>query len=272
MSVTSMCLQASSSGQRDVCGRGVKEGGGGEREGGGRNRFNSGRPPLSSTRPSPPRAPLLSFPLLPPHTADKALSSLQLWLQADHPRKALSSTPLPSPLASPFSSRLSLLLSPLPSPLAFPFFPARCRQGTLFDCDFNQQLALGLPLKPCNRPSPLLAPSLFFPLPLFGILYRQGALFDCDFNQHLGFPSKPPTAYVCPLSTCFPLSSPSYRQGALFDCDFNQQLALGLPPKPSTAPNSPLTSPPPPPRTVFGIQSLEELVDRPIATAAHCYG
>ncbi|CAI5467046.1 unnamed protein product, partial [Closterium sp. Yama58-4] len=61
-------------------------------------------------------------------------------------------------------------------------------------------------------------------------------------------------------------------QGALFDCDFNQQLNLNLPPKPSTAPNISLTSPPPPPRTVFDIQSLEDLVDRPIATAAHCYG
>ncbi|CAI5532845.1 unnamed protein product, partial [Closterium sp. Naga37s-1] len=62
-------------------------------------------------------------------------------------------------------------------------------------------------------------------------------------------------------------------QGALFDCDFNQQLALGLPPKPSAATNSPLASPPPPPpRTVFDVQSLDELVDRPIATAAHCYG
>ncbi|CAI5525368.1 unnamed protein product [Closterium sp. Naga37s-1] len=62
-------------------------------------------------------------------------------------------------------------------------------------------------------------------------------------------------------------------QGALFDCDFNQQLNLGLPPKPSTALDSPLTSPPPPPpRSVFDIQSLDELVDRPIATAAHCYG
>ncbi|CAI5957293.1 unnamed protein product, partial [Closterium sp. NIES-65] len=28
----------------------------------------------------------------------------------------------------------------------------------------------------------------------------------------------------------------------------------------------------PPPRSVFDIQSLDELVDRPIATAAHCHG
>ncbi|CAI5526576.1 unnamed protein product, partial [Closterium sp. Naga37s-1] len=62
-------------------------------------------------------------------------------------------------------------------------------------------------------------------------------------------------------------------QGALFDCDFNQQLALSLPPKPSSATDSPFASDPsPPPRSVFDIQSLDELVDRPIATAAHCYG
>ncbi|CAI5532844.1 unnamed protein product, partial [Closterium sp. Naga37s-1] len=33
-----------------------------------------------------------------------------------------------------------------------------------------------------------------------------------------------------------------------------------------------LHAPPPPPRSVFDIQSLDELVDRPIATAAHCHG
>ncbi|CAI5474236.1 unnamed protein product [Closterium sp. Yama58-4] len=64
-------------------------------------------------------------------------------------------------------------------------------------------------------------------------------------------------------------------QGSLFDCDFNQQLALGLPPKPSSAMDSPFAPappPPPPPRSVFDIHSLDDLVDRPIATAAHCYG
>ncbi|GJP79247.1 hypothetical protein CLOP_g9501 [Closterium sp. NIES-67] len=57
-------------------------------------------------------------------------------------------------------------------------------------------------------------------------------------------------------------------QGALFDCDFNQQLNLGLPPKPATTAGSPSA----PPRSVFDIESLEELVSRPIATGAHCYG
>ncbi|CAI6002309.1 unnamed protein product [Closterium sp. NIES-65] len=122
-------------------------------------------------------------------------------------------------------------------------------QGALFDCDFNQQLALGLPPKPSSAPnSPL------------------SALHSYSVSPPL---SKPPGLLLdMPIAGKAPSST-----GALFDCDFNQQLNLSLPPKPSTATNSPLAPPPPPPpRSVFDIQSLEELVDRPIATAAHCFG
>mmetsp|Transcript_18915 Transcript_18915/g.57145 ORF Transcript_18915/g.57145 Transcript_18915/m.57145 type:complete len:482 (+) Transcript_18915:194-1639(+) len=47
--------------------------------------------------------------------------------------------------------------------------------------------------------------------------------------------------------------------GALHDCDFNQQLALGLAGKDA-------------PRTVWDIESLDELTGRPIAVDNHCFG
>ncbi|CAI5957295.1 unnamed protein product [Closterium sp. NIES-65] len=186
------------------------------------------------------------------------------------------------------------------------------RQGAPFDCDFNQQLALSLPPKPFAAPDSLLSSlhtySVSSSSPTHSI---QGALVDCDFNQQLALalPPNPPNAPLSALHSCkapsstvistssspsaFLFFAPSFVSpslfsdllpsplagkapsltGALFDCDFNQQLNLSLPPKPSTATNSPLAPPPPPPpRSVFDIQSLEELVDRPIATAAHCFG
>ncbi|CAI5997840.1 unnamed protein product [Closterium sp. NIES-64] len=185
-------------------------------------------------------------------------------------------------------------------------------QGAPFDCDFNQQLALSLPPKPFAAPDSLLSSlhtySVSSSSPTHSI---QGALVDCDFNQQLALalPPNPPNAPLSALHSCkapsstvistssspsaFLFFAPSFVSpslfsdllpsplagkapsltGALFDCDFNQQLNLSLPPKPSTATNSPLAPPPPPPpRSVFDIQSLEELVDRPIATAAHCFG
>ena len=47
--------------------------------------------------------------------------------------------------------------------------------------------------------------------------------------------------------------------GRLYDCDFNQQLELGL-----GGVN--------PPRTIFDIDNLSELTDRPISTQSHCFG
>ena len=47
------------------------------------------------------------------------------------------------------------------------------------------------------------------------------------------------------------------HDGRLYDCDFNQMLAL---------------EPPIDARTIWDIDSLSELLDEPIATAAHCFG
>ena len=47
------------------------------------------------------------------------------------------------------------------------------------------------------------------------------------------------------------------HDGALYDCDFNQQLELA---------EADL------PRDLWSIESFDELVDRPIATASHCFG
>lgn len=48
--------------------------------------------------------------------------------------------------------------------------------------------------------------------------------------------------------------------GRLYDCDFNQQLELGLGGGQGA------------PRSVFDIQSLEELTGRAIAVDSHCFG
>lgn len=46
--------------------------------------------------------------------------------------------------------------------------------------------------------------------------------------------------------------------GRLYDCDFNQQLDIGLGGKGA--------------KTVFDLQSLNDLSGRDIAVASHCYG
>ena len=56
---------------------------------------------------------------------------------------------------------------------------------------------------------------------------------------------------------CRSLVSVSW-EGRLYDCDFNQMLEL------------PVSGAQPP--TIFDLQSLDELVDGPIATAPHCFG
>ena len=47
--------------------------------------------------------------------------------------------------------------------------------------------------------------------------------------------------------------------GELYDCDFNQMLELGLAPSAGA-------------RTLWDIESLDELAEREIATAEHCFG
>ena len=52
--------------------------------------------------------------------------------------------------------------------------------------------------------------------------------------------------------------------GRIFDCDFNQQLDIGLP-RNSESNSKEL-------KTVFDLDTFEELTGRPIAVASHCYG
>ena len=47
------------------------------------------------------------------------------------------------------------------------------------------------------------------------------------------------------------------HDGALYDCDFNQQLELAAPI---------------PARTIWDIESFDELTRAPIATESHCFG
>jgi len=48
--------------------------------------------------------------------------------------------------------------------------------------------------------------------------------------------------------------------GSLYDCDFNQQLALGLGGGTDA------------PKTVFDVDTLGDLEERPIALGSHCFG
>ena len=61
---------------------------------------------------------------------------------------------------------------------------------------------------------------------------------------------------AAPRVMCRSLVSVDY-EGRLFDCDFNQQLAIPLGGRP---------------RTLWDVESLDELAGEPIATAPHCFG
>jgi radical SAM/Cys-rich protein len=135
--------------------------------------------------------------------------------------------------------RLDLVYNPLgaslPPPQAQLERDYRRELGEAFGIEFHQLLALA------NMPIKRFAAQL----ERSGERAAYQSLLVANFN---------PAAV--PHLMCRFLVSVDYR-GRLFDCDFNQQLEL--------APGAPA-------RTLWDIDSLDELDETHIATAAHCFG